>query len=65
MMLKGCERCRGDMRIEEDIVTRLEELVCLQCGNRQVTMAALSGRTAQPIDETHRLAGRRRSKYAV
>lgn len=64
MMFKECERCRGDLRVEEDMVTRSEELVCLQCGNRQVTLDTLSGRTAQHIDETLRLAPRGPSKYA-
>jgi len=63
MVFKGCQRCGGDLRVEEDIVTRSEDLVCLQCGNRQVTMA-LSGPTAQHIDETLRLVPRRPSKYA-
>ena len=35
MDFKGCQRCNGDMRVEEDIVSRSEELVCLQCGRHQ------------------------------
>jgi len=35
MVFKGCQRCSGDLWVEEDIDSRLEELVCLQCGHRQ------------------------------
>jgi hypothetical protein len=35
MVLKGCQRCSGDMLVEEDLVSRVEELVCLQCGHHQ------------------------------
>jgi hypothetical protein len=35
MVFKGCQRCSGDLLVEEDIVSRLEELVCVQCGRRQ------------------------------
>ena len=35
MVLKGCQRCKGDMLVEEDIGSHVEELVCLQCGHRQ------------------------------
>jgi DNA-directed RNA polymerase subunit M/transcription elongation factor TFIIS len=34
MVLKGCQRCSGDMLVEEDIGSHVEELVCLQCGHR-------------------------------
>lgn len=38
MVLKGCQRCGGDMWVEEDIQDlglRSKDLVCLQCGHRQ------------------------------
>jgi len=35
MVLKGCQRCSGDMLVEEDIGLHVEELVCLQCGHRE------------------------------
>lgn len=31
--LKACERCLGDMLVEDYLGDR--ELVCIQCGNRQ------------------------------
>ena len=42
MVLKGCQRCNGDMRVEEDIVSRSEDLVCLQCGHRQAVQTTMS-----------------------
>ena len=35
MVFKGCPRCGGDLLVDEDIVSHVEELVCLQCGHRQ------------------------------
>ncbi len=35
---KGCARCGGDLFREDDSVE--SDLVCLQCGRRQVTEAA-------------------------
>jgi hypothetical protein len=65
MEFKGCQRCGGDLRVEEDMSSRLEELVCLQCGNRQGTLASLAGRITHHIDDTLRLTRRARSKYAA
>lgn len=64
MELKGCRRCGGDLQVEEDMTSRLEELVCLQCGNRQGTLA-LAGRITHAIDEPLQLTPRSRSKYAA
>ena len=65
MEFKGCQRCGGDLRIEEDMTFRSEELVCIQCGNRQATLGPLAGRITRHIDETLRLTPRSRSKYAA
>jgi ribosomal protein L40E len=65
MEFKGCQRCGGDLRVEEDMTSRLEELVCLQCGNRQGTLASFAGRTTHYIDDRLRLTPRSRSKYAA
>ncbi len=35
MVYKGCPRCGGDMRTEEDLASRLMDLVCFQCGHHQ------------------------------
>jgi hypothetical protein len=65
MEFKGCQRCGGDLRFEEDVTSRLEELVCLQCGNRPATLASLAGRITYHIDDTLHLTRRSRSKYAA
>ena len=48
MAFKGCERCSGDLWVEEDIVSGLEALVCVQCGHRQA-VSFRSKRTPRPI----------------
>lgn len=66
MVFKGCQRCSGDMRIEEDISTRFDELVCIQCGHRQAMQPAfvhLNAREETAV--TNGLAARRRSKSTV
>jgi hypothetical protein len=35
MVFKGCPRCGGDLWVEEDISSHMEELVCIQCGRPQ------------------------------
>jgi len=40
MVFKGCVRCSGDLWVEMDIVSRLEDTVCVQCGYRQPVLAA-------------------------
>jgi hypothetical protein len=65
MEFKGCQRCGEDLRVEEDMTSRLEELLCLQCGNRQATPNSLAGRITHHIDDTLRLTPRSRSKYAA
>jgi hypothetical protein len=42
MVFKGCKRCNGDMRVEEDMTSRSEDLVCLQCGHRQAVQATMN-----------------------
>lgn len=39
MVYKGCERCSGDLFIEEE--GRFKDLVCLQCGFRPSNGGAL------------------------
>ena len=46
MVLKGCKRCGGDMWAELDIVSRREDLVCIQCAHRQEIPAALAAPSA-------------------
>jgi len=55
MVLKGCRRCLGDLWLEVDIVTRLNDLVCVQCGHRQAAVGA----PAYPVPEVQ-TDGRRR-----
>ncbi len=54
MVFKGCQRCSGDLRAEEHIGSRLEDLVCLQSGHRQSVQTALVG----PNTEEHTNATR-------
>jgi hypothetical protein len=35
MVFKGCQRCNGDLWVEEDIGSRARDSVCVQCGSRQ------------------------------
>ena len=43
MVFKGCQRCEGDLWVEEDIGSRLQDFVCLQCGSRQAILSAQVG----------------------
>jgi len=66
MVFKGCERCNGDLRVEEDIVSRLEDLVCLQCGHRQAVPAALvASSRGDQTDETRQLVREGASRVAA
>ena len=66
MVLKGCNRCNGDLRIEEDVFSRSQDLVCIQCGNHQAIQPAPAGLTLESHSEpTSLLAQARRSKYAA
>ena len=66
MVFKGCERCRGDLWVEEDIGSRLQDLVCLQCGHRQDTQAASAGpNTEELTNATRWLMSRRPSRVAA
>jgi DNA-directed RNA polymerase subunit RPC12/RpoP len=66
MVFKGCQRCSGDLWAEEDIVSRLQDLVCLQCGHRQAAQAALVGpNTEELANAMRRLTSQRRSKVAA
>jgi DNA-directed RNA polymerase subunit RPC12/RpoP len=61
MVFKGCQRCGGDLWVEEDIVSRLEELVCLQCGYRQ----AVGPNTEEHARSTRWLMSQRPSRVAA
>ncbi len=66
MVFKGCQRCGGNLWVEEDIVSRLEELVCLQCGHRQAAQAALVGpNTEEHTNATRWLRSQRPSSVAA
>jgi hypothetical protein len=56
MVFKGCVRCSGDLWVELDIVSRLEDKVCVQCGFRQPVLAV-----GQPLP-IERLVRRRRTR---
>lgn len=59
MLLKGCRRCGGDMCLETDLVFRVDDLVCIQCGYLQAFQPVAVGR---PVIEatTHQETGERR-----
>lgn len=66
MVFKGCQRCSGDLWVEEDIGSRLEELVCIQCGCRQAVQAALVGpNTEEHTNATRWLTSQRPSSIAA
>ena len=66
MVFKGCQRCSGDLWVEEDLGTRLEDLVCLQCGHRSAVQTALAGASAEEqINATRWLMSRRPSRVAA
>jgi primosomal protein N' len=49
MVFKGCQRCSGDLRVEEDIGSHVEELVCLQCGHREEVAPNTEERTKSTL----------------
>lgn len=55
MVFKGCQRCNGDIRVEEDVVSRAEDLVRLQCGHRQAVQETMAG----PIVFIHKSSSKR------
>ncbi len=67
MVFKGCERCSGDLWAEEDIVSRLQDLVCLQCGHRQTAEVVLAGPNTEERtnDASLWLVSQRRSRVAA
>jgi DNA-directed RNA polymerase subunit RPC12/RpoP len=66
MVFKGCQRCSGDLWAEEDIVSRLQDLVCLQCGHRQAAEVVLSGPNIEEGPNASRwLMSQRRSRVAA
>lgn len=66
MVFKGCQRCSGDLWAEEDIVSRLQDLVCLQCGHRQTAEVVLAGpNTEKRINAPLSLTSQRRSRVAA
>jgi DNA-directed RNA polymerase subunit RPC12/RpoP len=66
MVFKGCQRCSGDLWAEEDIVSRLQDLVCLQCGHRQAAEVVLVGpNTEERTNASLWLVSQRRSRVAA
>ena len=66
MVFKGCQRCSGDLWVEEDIGARSEDLVCLQCGHRQAVQATLVGPdTEEHTNATRWLMSQRPSRVAA
>ena len=66
MVFKGCQRCSGDLRAEEDIGSRLKDLVCPRCGHRQAVQASLvEPNTEKHANATRWLTSQRRSKVAA
>jgi len=66
MVFKGCQRCSGDLRAEEDIGSRLKDLVCRQCGHRQAVQDSLVGpNTEEHANATRWRTSRRRSKVTA
>jgi len=61
MVLKGCQRCSGDLLVEEDIGSHVEELVCLQCGHRP----AVGPNTKEHTNATRWLTSQRPSSIAA
>jgi hypothetical protein len=51
MVFKGCQRCKGDLWVEEDMGTRTQDAVCVQCGSRQAIQPARVGSNIE--DETN------------
>ena len=43
MVNKGCQRCSGNLLVEEDTESGWEGLVCLQCGDRPAIQRARVG----------------------
>ena len=65
MAFKGCERCSGDLWVEEDKVSGLEALVCVQCGHRQaVSFRSKRMRpiTSGAVEEAGQRLGQQRTK---
>lgn len=66
MVFKGCERCGGDMWAELDIVSRLEDLVCIQCAHRQAVPVALVAPSSDDhTDATRHLSNQGASRVAA
>lgn len=66
MLFKGCQRCSGDLWVEEDIGLRSQDLVCLQCGHRQAIQPAWIGlNTEEQTGATRWLMSRRPSRIVA
>ena len=66
MVFKGCERCGGDLWVEEDISSHMEELVCIQCGRPQAVQVRLAGpNTEEHTNATRWLTSQRPSSIAA
>ena len=65
MVFKGCHRCSGDMWEEEDIISGVLDLVCLQCGYCQDAQPGGLGLSTEYLTSGCRPAPARRSRIAV
>jgi hypothetical protein len=66
MVFKGCQRCNGDLWVEEDIGSRSLDSVCVQCGSRQATQSAPVGpNTGDQASATRWLMAQRPSRIAA
>jgi ABC-type hemin transport system ATPase subunit len=66
MVFKGCQRCKGDLWVEEDTGSRTRDSVCLQCGSRQAIQSArVAQQTEDQISATRWLMSERPSRISA
>jgi phosphoribosylformylglycinamidine (FGAM) synthase-like enzyme len=66
MVIKGCQRCKGDLWVEEDIGSQSRDSVCVQCGSRQAIQSARVGpNTAEQTSATRWLMSQRPSRISA
>ena len=66
MVFKGCQRCKGDLWVEEDIGSRTQDSVCVQCGSRQaIQLARVLANTEDQISGTRWLMSQRPSRISA
>ena len=66
MVFKGCQRCNGDLWVEEDIGSRARDPVCVQCGSRQaIQFTRLRAHNEDQTSATRWLMSQRPSRVAA